>query len=98
MQDTPIASTAKDTVILTWWLARQIVAGGKVTGRSVDWQSEIALAERILLNQEKVVCQVVKPCGEELVSPSICSDGEKTYQTEPFQADVCALENNFTNA
>ena len=83
MQDTPIASTAKDTVIVTWWLARQIVAGGKVIGRSVDWQSETALADRILLNQEEAAYQALRPVGEELVSPSICSDGERTYQMEP---------------
>ena len=77
MQDTPVASTAKDTVILTWWLARQIVANGGIARCSVDWQSETALAERILSNQEEAACQVVRPFGEDLVSPSICSDGER---------------------
>ena len=84
MQDTPIASTARDTVILTWCLARQVVAGGGVTDCSIDWQSETALADRILSDQEEAACQVVRPFGEELVSPSICSDGERTHQTELF--------------
>lgn len=36
VQDTPIANTAKDTMILTWWFARQMVGADEVQNRCVD--------------------------------------------------------------
>ncbi|KAG8531639.1 uncharacterized protein KY384_003270 [Bacidia gigantensis] len=77
--DTPVANTAKDTVVVTWWLACQIIAGDEVTDRSIDWQSETALADRILSDREETICQTVETSLEELVSPSIHSGVERAY-------------------
>ena len=45
VEDAPVANTTKDTIILTWWFARQLVAGNKVKSCSIDWEMETLLAD-----------------------------------------------------
>ena len=37
----------KETFVLTWWFARQLIAGDAITGRPLDWQMEAATADGI---------------------------------------------------
>ncbi len=73
-QNTPIAKTAKDTMVLTWWFARQIIDADKVDDRSVGWQEETALAHHVLSSGGKTAELTRGLLQEELVSPSIVSE------------------------
>ena len=74
VQDTPIANTAKDTIILTWWVARQVVGADEVKNRSVDWRGKAALVDHVLSNEGKTI-DPTRLLEEELVSPPVYSEG-----------------------
>ena len=67
---------------MTWWFARQLIAGDAITGRSVDWQMEAATAVDIQTNQGDGVDQGVENSIEDLVSPSIRSGVESDGQAQ----------------
>jgi len=73
LKDTPVANTTKDTIILTWWFARQLVNGNEIKNCSIDWRMETQLAGRILSNQGETIIQTILTSPEELVFPSIHS-------------------------
>ncbi len=50
-----------------------LVAGDEVKSRSVDWQEETLLADRILSNQGQATYETMGIPVDELVSPSIQS-------------------------
>lgn len=82
IQETPVANTAKDTVILTWWFARQLIDTNKVKSRSVDWRMETGLADHILSNRGLIRGPTIGLLQEELVSPSIYPVGGKDFRID----------------
>lgn len=66
---------------MTWWFARQLLAGDAVVGRSVDWQMEAAMADRIYTTQGEAAYQAINSV-EDLISPSIHSGIERDCQAE----------------
>lgn len=67
---------------MTWWFARQIIAGDAIIGRSIDWQMEAGMADRIHNTQGEAVYRAVGTSVEDLVSPSIHYGVERDYQAE----------------
>lgn len=60
-----------EAFILTWWFARQLIAGDAITGGSIDWQMEAATADRILNTQGEAAYRAAENPVENDVSPSI---------------------------
>lgn len=67
-----VANNTKETFALTWLLACLLIAGDAIIGRSVDWQIEATMADRIHTTKEAVY-QAVGNSVEDLVSLSIHS-------------------------
>ena len=72
----------RETLVLTWWFARQLIAGDAITGRSVDWQMEAATADTIHTAHREGMYPVAEDSIEGLVSPSIYSGVERDVQPE----------------
>ena len=66
-----------DTMVLTWWFARQLLEGNVVKDASVDWEVESLVAKRILHEQEKFAYQTMDPLTEISISPSIFSGEDR---------------------
>ncbi len=67
---------------MTWWFARQLIAGDAIIGRAVDWQMEAAMANRIYNTQGGPAYRAVGNLMEDLVSPSIYSGVGRDCQAE----------------
>ena len=66
-------------MILTWWFARQLIDINEVKSRSVDWDKETELADHVLANSGQTIDLTTGLLQEELVSPSIYSDGGREF-------------------
>ncbi len=62
-------------MILTWWFARRLVDADEIKNCSVDWQRETALEDHVLSNEGQTMDPTRGLLEEELVSPSVYSDG-----------------------
>ena len=64
-------------MVLTWWVARQLLEGNVVNDASVDLEVETLVAKRIPYEQEKFAYQTMDSLTAISISPSIFSGEER---------------------